>query len=89
MGTAKKGDSETELSTPQMSSTEIQDVQDDDYLEMPEMLDADFGCRTAGEWRCRMEEFSGCQKMPEEPGDAGRLPGDADCRRAKFQTPKS
>ena len=60
-----------------MSSTEIQDVQDDDYLEMPEMLDADFECRTTGEWRCRMEEFSGCQKMPEEPGDAGQLPGDA------------
>ena len=67
-----------------MSSTEIQDVQNDDYLEMPEMLDADFGCRTAGEWRCWMEEFSGCQKMPEELGDAGRLPGYADCRRAKF-----
>ena len=51
------------------------------------MLDADFGCWTAGGWRCRMEECSGCRKMLEELGDAGRFPGDAG--RAKFRTPKS
>ena len=48
------------------------------------MLDADFGCWTAAERRCRMEEcrksleMPAERKMPEEPGDARR----AKCRKS-------
>ena len=53
------------------------------------MLDADFGCWTAAEWRCQMEEcwksleMPAERKMPEEPGDARR----AKCRKS-LEMPK-
>ena len=38
------------------------------------MLDADFECWTSGEWRCRMEECSGCRKSLDMPDDCLEMP---------------